>query len=494
MTALQQAGGPAVAVRRRRRESPVTNRPGALPAWPVTMVFVFFPLFWFAGVTAFLAPLAAAFCVFLMAVRGRIRLPRLWLVFVAYAIWMLASASMIDTGGRMLGFAQRWTTLVGAGIVAVYVYNAPERLTRRRLLGAMAWFVGWLAVGGYLGMLAPYSRIRTPMLALMPGNIATNDYVRELLSPRFAEVQQPYGAPAPFVRPAAPFPYTNGWGHAFVLLLPLMVALWLVAERRTRRAVVLLVAAAVPPALATLNRGIFVGVAVTAAVAVVRLRRRIRLGHVLAAAVPLAALGAGVLASGALDKVGERTSTSSTTADRASLYREAFERTKESPLLGYGAPRPSDVLDISVGTQGQFWNVMFSHGFVGLALFLALVWGLALTTRRTRDLAGAFVHATLVVVSVTIAFYGLEGMNVLIVMVTAALLLRPDDQALSDTREPDPVLRRRSAPGVPAGDGVRTTYRPTHADLARRHPGVRVPVPGRPAAPPTGDDPTGGPA
>ena len=484
MTALQHDGALAVAARGDRR---VANRPGALPAWPVTMVFVFFPLFWFAGVTAFLAPISAAFCLFLMAVRGRIRLPRMWLAFVAYAIWMLASASMIDTGGRMLGFTQRWTNLVGAGIVAVYVFNAAERLTRRRLLGAMAWFTGWLAVGGYLGMIAPYARIRTPMLQVMPGNIASNDYVKELLSPRFAEVQQPYGAAEPFVRPAAPFPYTNGWGHAFVLLLPLMVALWLVAEQRTRRVVVLLVLACVPPALATLNRGIFVGVAVAAAVAVVRLRRHIRLGHVLLASVPLTALGIGVLASGALDKVGQRTSTSSTTADRASLYREAFDRTKESPLLGYGAPRPSGVLDISVGTQGQFWNVMFSHGFVGLALFLLLVWGLAVTTRRTRDLASAFVHATLVVVSVTIMFYGLEGMNVLIVMVAAALLQRPDDQRRSDTREEGPVLRRRSAPGVPAGDGVRTTYRPTHADLARRHPDVRVPAPGRPG--PRPDDP-----
>ena len=478
MTALQHDGALAVTARGDRR---VANRPGALPAWPVTMVFVFFPLFWLAGVTAFVAPIAGAACLFLMSVRGRIRLPRMWLAFVAYAIWMLASASMIDTGGRMLGFAQRWTTLVGAGIVAVYVFNAAERLTRRRVLGAMAWFVGWLAVGGYLGMVRPYMRIRTPMLALMPSNIASNDYVKELLSPRFAEVQQPYGAAQPFVRPAAPFPYTNGWGHAFVLLLPLMVALWLVAERRTRRAVVLLVLACLPPALATLNRGIFVGVAVLVAVAALRLRRHIRLGHVLLASVPVGLLGAGVLASGALDRLGQRTSTSSTTADRASLYREAFDRTLASPLLGYGAPRPSGVLDISVGTQGQFWNVMFSHGFVGLALFLTLVWGLALVTRRTRDLASAFVHGTLVVVSVTILFYGLEGMNVLILMVTAALLQRPDDQTASDTREAGPAPGRRSAPGVPAGDGVRTTYRPTHAERARRHPDLRVPAPGRPS-------------
>lgn len=478
MSALQQAGGVAVGPLDRRGAR--AARAGVLPAWPVTWLFVLFPLWWVAGLMPFVIPMAGAVCLFLMSVRGSVRLPRMWLPWTGFIIWMLVSASMIDTAGRMLGFAQRWTTLVGASIVAVYVYNAAERLTRRRLLGAMAWFLGWIAVGGYLGMIAPYTRINTPMLRIMPRNIASNDYVRELLSPRFAEVQQPYGAPYPFVRPAAPFPYTNGWGHAFVLLLPLMVALWLIADRRLRTTLPLLVLAAVPPALATLNRGIFVGVAVSAMVTTLRLRRRIRLGHVLLAAVPLAGAALFVLSTGALDRISQRTSSSSTTADRASIYREAFDRTLDSPLLGYGAPRPSELLGVSVGTQGHFWYVMFSHGFVGLALFLTTVWGLALTTRRTTDLPGAFVHMTLVVVSVMLMFYGLDGMNLLIVLVTAALLLRRDDPVRSDAPVvPERVVRRH---GVPP-------HRESHLERSLRWPDVGIPAPGRPAPPPR---PTGG--
>ncbi len=455
MSALQTAGGPAVLQRERR-----ADRRGALPAWPVTSVFVFFPVLWVGGLLPFAIPVLGLVCLFLMSVRGGIRLPRLWLPWTGFVVWMLVSAVMIDTAGRFLGFAQRWTTLVGATLIALYVYNAPERLPRRRLLGAMAWFMGWIAVGGYLGLVKPYGQIETPMLRLMPRNVATNDYVKELLSPRFAEVQQPYGAEQPFVRPAAPFPYTNGWGHAFVLLLPLMVALAVSADRRMRVVAVLLVAAAVPPALATLNRGIFVGVAVAGAAMTWRNRRRIRLGHVLLASVPLGAFAVFVLASGALDRIGQRTSTSSTTADRASLYEEAFRRTLESPLLGYGAPRPSSSLDVSVGTQGHFWNVMFSQGFVGLALFLTTIWGLAIVTRRQPDLPWALVQTSLVVVSVMLMFYGLEGMNLLIVLVTAALLLRGDR---TRTRSPDrdgaggaarsaagPTLPGPAAPG-PAG-------------------------------------------
>ncbi|MFN0280501.1 MAG: O-antigen ligase family protein [Kineosporiaceae bacterium] len=409
-------------------------RGGALPAWPVSWLFVLYPLVWLGGLTPFALPVVGLACLFLMALRGRIRLPPLWLPWVGYLFWTLVSAVMIDSAGRFLGFAQRWSALVGASLIALYVYNAPERLPRRRVLGALSWFMLWVAAGGYLGLVKPYGRISTPMLALMPRNVAANEYVRELLSPRFAEVQTPYGADAPFVRPAAPFPYTNGWGHAFVLLLPLMAALAVSADRRMRVTAALLAVAAVPPALATLNRGIFVGIFVASAAVLWRYRSRVRLGHVLLAAVPLGLFAVGVVASGAVDRIGQRTSTSSTTADRASIYREAFDRTLGSPLLGYGAPRPSSTLDVSVGTQGHFWYVMFSHGFVGLVLFLTTIWGLALVTRRTRDLPTALMHTTLVVVSVMLMFYGLDGMNLLIVLLTAVVLLRDDRPARPGAR------------------------------------------------------------
>jgi polysaccharide biosynthesis protein PslJ len=441
----------AVAARTPVADDRRRTRDVALPAWPLTWLFVLYPVIWVCGLTPFALPVVGLACLFLMSLRGHVRLPPLWLPWVSYIIWTLVTATMVDSAGRLLGFAQRWTALLGASLIALYVYNAPERLTRRRVLGAMAWFMAWIGAGGYLGLVRPYGRISTPMLALMPSNVAANEYVRELLSPRFAEVQNPYGAAAPYVRPAAPFPYTNGWGHAFVLLVPLMAALIVSADRRTQVVATLLVVAAVPPALATLNRGIFVGVLVAALAVVVRYRRWIRLGHVLMALVPVGLLGLVVLRSGALTRIGQRISTSSTTADRASIYREAVDRTLESPLLGWGAPRPSGLLGVSVGTQGQFWYVMFSHGFIGLALFLTTIWGAAVITRRTRDLPSALLHATLVVVSVMLMFYGLDGMNLLIVLVTAALLLRPGvDTSLTDWRRgPGPGRTRPPARSGP---------------------------------------------
>ncbi len=401
-------------------------RTRALPAWPFLSLFVLYPLWWSLGITVVLLPALGAICLFLMALRGWIRMPRMWLWWAAFLIWMAASVVMIDSGGRLVGFAQRLAGVLGASLLVLYVFNARETLPRRRVLAAMATFLGWMTVGGYLGMLFPHFRMSTPAMALAPRTLANNEYVVNLLSPRFAEVQHPYGATSDFIRPSAPFPYTNAWGHAFVLLLPVVAALAVRASRRTRWLLAALVAAAVPPALATLNRGIGVGVAVALGYLALRYARHASLKRVLQILGAGAVVAVAVLASGALDRVGERTSTSSTTEDRAALYREAFQRTLDSPFLGWGAPRPSLTLEVSVGTQGHFWYLMFSHGFVGLGLFVGTIWGLALVTRRVRDPESILMHTVVVVIGVMLLFYGIDGIHLVIALTCGVLLMRPE--------------------------------------------------------------------
>ena len=96
----------------------------------------------------------------------------------------------------------------------------------------------------------------------------------------------------------------------------------------------------------------------------------------------------------------------------------------ENPLLGYGAPRPSSVHDLSVGTQGYVWTVMFSHGFVGLALFLLFIWGTTLHTWRAPTDVQLVLHSVLVVASLAILIYGLDIMQMLSLVLVAAVLLR----------------------------------------------------------------------
>jgi len=413
-----------------------------LPAWPLSLLLVFYPVIWANGLSAFALPVVGALCLGLLIMRGTVRLPRLWLIWSAFLVWSTTSVVMIDTFGRLAGFMQRWTSLAGATLLAVYVFNARTSLTRRKVLEYFTIFFGWLVVGGYLGMRLPYGRISTPILALMPPSIANNSYVVDLLSPRFAEVQKPWGVEQAFVRPSAPFVYTNGWGHAYVLLLPLVVAYMLHASRRRRLVAGALLLLSVPPALATLNRGIFIGVGVAALYLGVRLARRLTfvgwirvlaLGTIVAAAVF-------TFGSGSLSRLTERTSSGESVSTRQAIYAETFRRTLDSPWLGQGAPRPSETAAVSAGTQGHIWYVMFSYGFVGLALFLLTFWGFALTTWRVRSLETLLLQTPLVVVNVMIAFYGLDGMHLVVVLVCFAVLVRGSVRGRARLPQPPPTV------------------------------------------------------
>ena len=403
-------------------------------------------MIWANGLSAFALPVVGALCLGLMIMRGTVRLPRLWLLWTAFLVWSTTSVVMIDTFGRLAGFLQRWSSLAGATLLALYVYNARTSLTRRKVLQYFTVFFGWLVVGGYLGMRLPYGRISTPILALMPPSVANNSYVVDLLSPRFAEVQKPWGVEQAFVRPSAPFVYTNGWGHAYVLLLPLVVAYLLHASRRGRLVAAALLALSVPPALATLNRGIFIGVGVAALYLAVRLARRVSfVGWIrlltLATIVAAAVLTFG---AGSLSRLTERTSSGQSVDTRQAIYEETFRRTLDSPWLGQGAPRPSETASVSAGTQGHVWYVMFSYGFVGLALFLLAFWGFALLTWRVGSVETLLLQTPLVVVNVMIAFYGLDGMHLVVVLVCFAVLVRG-----STRRRAGPLTSPMPAPEQP---------------------------------------------
>ena len=57
---------------------------------------------------------------------------------------------------------------------------------------------------------------------------------------------------------------------------------------------------------------------------------------------------------------------------REFLYTETVKEVTKSPVIGYGGPLPYDgpKLIPHLGTQGQFWLVLFSQGFVGAFFFV----------------------------------------------------------------------------------------------------------------------------
>ncbi len=397
----------------------------SLPAWPVLTLLWGFPVFWALGATVISGVVLTVVMLSYLAHTRAVRFVPGVYAFTAFVVWVIPCAVMIDSASRLLGLVYRFSILAIVGTAFVYTISAGVALSRRRIVNGLTfvWFVA--IVGGLLGMAFPEVRLSTPVGMLLPESLTSNEYVHDLFFPPFAEIQHPWGSPQTFVRPSAPFPYANSWGVAIVLLTPVAVACFLMSKSLILRiAIVGGLAAMIGPAMATGNRGMFAGLVLAAVYVVVRLAARDRAAPVLAIAV-LGVVGAAVLIrNGLLDQIATRQHYGDSSGTRFSLYEETFRRTLDSPLLGYGAPRPSPAHEVALGTQGYVWMLMFSFGFVGLFLFVAFLWGTTLRTIRAPGDVDLVLHSTLVVASAIIVVYGLDIMQLLTIMLVAAMLLR----------------------------------------------------------------------
>ncbi|MGV2984786.1 O-antigen ligase family protein [Microbacterium sp. AGC85] len=397
--------------------------PRVLPAWPVLTVLWGYPVFWLLGLLPFASVIMAIPMLALLIMRRRILFVPGILPWIGFVLWMIPSALMIDQLGRGVGLGVRFSQFLALAIIMVYIVNARTSLSPKRVFNGLTFIWVFIIIGGYLGMLFPEVQLTMTIGRLLPEAITSNDYVAELVFPTLAEIQTPWGAEEPFVRPSAPFSYTNGWGAAMAVLTP--IAIGTAIGHRTARAMWWLVIAlvlAIPPAIATTNRGLFLGIA--GAVAYVLFCLLIR-GRFLAFfwVTMLGVAGTIVLfLSGFLDGIVARQETVDTTEGRGDLYLETWERTLESPIIGFGAPRPSLMSEIHVGTQGAVWNAMFCFGLVGLFLFVGMIVMGAVRTFDAPNLSAVWVHASVVVTVFLSVFYGLDRQLVFVGIALAVLL------------------------------------------------------------------------
>lgn len=396
-----------------------------LPRWPLAMGFTGYWLGWILGLGDMLWILSALLMVIVLwPRRAALVVPKwfgLWLLFLGL---VFASSIGLDSTGRVLGFAYRAALYLAATIIFIYVYNGRRNLGPNQigLLLAALWVQTLL--GGWLGLLWPTFQWTTPLARVLPKSLLNNDLVQEMVIRRFTNYNPDAWNPL-FPRPSAPFLYTNGWGNVYSVLTPVVIA-WIITHWQTRTAklLALLVPVSLVPALLTLNRGMFIGLGVAGVYIAIRHAGRINLRQFLIV-VTLGGLGYGLFS---LLPVAERLTTrlgeSSTTADRATLYWETFYRTLESPILGFGAPRPASVPWLpSLGTQGHIWQLMFSHGFIALGLFLLWLLVTFIGCHRHKGLLAEAISAGLVVTLVESFYYGVLGTGLIVVLTPAAALL-----------------------------------------------------------------------
>lgn len=398
---------------------------GVLPAWPMMVLLAGFPLWWALGAAPFAPAALALVMLALLLIRGRITLVPGLLPWFAFLLWVGAAAVNLPDGGAAVGYAQRLGNLAAVGIFMLYYVNARERLSARRLMAAVG--VVWVTVVllGLAAMVWPEFRLRTPIGAVLPGALTQNPLVYDLVMPPLAEIQQPWGAPEPFNRPAAPFPYANSWGVAFALLTP--CALYLVTVARhwwSKLALLALLVVSFIPALATSNRGMLLGVAVGTGYVVLRIAARGQLVKVAGLALGVAAAVGALTASGALARILGRQEYSDSTSGRLRIYDATWAATLQSPLVGHGGPRMDATIGISLGTQGYIWMLMFSYGLVGLGLFLYFLGNGIIRTWQAPGTAGLWLHGVLITAVGIIPYYSLDIMQMTTVALAMAVLLR----------------------------------------------------------------------
>ncbi|PRA82258.1 ligase [Microbacterium sp. MYb66] len=407
--------------------APWAITPGAqvLPAWPLLAWLYGFPLYWVTGFSIVVPIVFGSLMAAFLVLRGGLRATPGVLVWGAFLGWVLVCAVSLTGVMQAIGFFQRTIDLFAVGIAFLYYVNARERVNVDRILGGFAviWFT--VIVLGTLATIFPDVRIATPLAQVLPGSLMNNELVRELVYPRLAEVQQPWGVEEPFVRPAAPFPYTNSWGMAYALLTPVMALVW--SRLRSRWARVGLGAAMLAslyPAAQTSNRGMFIALGVFV---VFMCFRFFAGGMIRAGLLTLGALVAGVAALaglGVFAAIAGRQEYSDTTTGRSTIYQATIEKVLESPLVGWATPAMDTSIGISLGTQGYAWTLMFCYGFVGLVLFLLFLVRIITVSWRLRGGAMFVMQGLVVTVGVTIWFYGLAVTQCLILLLAAAILSR----------------------------------------------------------------------
>jgi polysaccharide biosynthesis protein PslJ len=417
------------AVHRDQRPVARTPRP-TLPTRPLVALFGFYPVWWALGVVDVIwIPFAISMGYYLLR-RGAVRAPLafgLWLLFL-----MWAGFSVVELDGGTLAFIYRYFIYAACTVILLYVYNARETLTERFVSGVMTVFWLTTVAGGYLGLAFPTGIFHTPLSRFLsiqqvrdrlPGSLLSNDLLQHMVVRHFSQFNPgAYNVIDP--RPSAPFLYTNNWGNAYSLLIPFVI-IYMLHVRRERKLLLLVIALmlSVIPAFLTLNRGMFLGLAVAVIYAAGRLALRGNMRGI--ALLLLATLGAAVAFTvlPIQDRIQQRESGSTTT--RAGLYQDALGSISSSPILGFGGPRASnDPYAPPVGTQGQFWLVLYSNGIVGALLFVGWFAAAFVITIKRPDPAGIAWNTILLVAIVEQLYYGFLPSGLPIIMVAAALAFR----------------------------------------------------------------------
>jgi len=407
------------------------------------------PLWWVLGAASFVWIVAAVPMLIRLLRRWPIRAPRCFGLWMLFVVWMLMSVTQVE-GTRYISFGYRALLYIAVSVMFLYVFNlTEEELPRAKVLKLATLYFIYAVIGGYLGLLLGETGFTSLTERMLPSVILDNEFAKTLVHPMFAQEQDFLGFSLP--RPVAPFTFTNEWGSTMAFLVPMVLAGWGTLSRRWNAAAVVAMAAGAVPAILSVNRGLWVGVMVGVVYGAALLAKRGDARYLKGLALgALVVVGLVLIPPVNSIVVGRLESPHSNNA-RLTLYGQVVEQIDESPWLGYGAPKANEENPNlpAVGTHGQFWTVLFSHGIPGALLYVAFSLSLAYRTLRDKDASATWLHVVTAIVPVLMWFYELLTPPIFIVMMAGAIALRPKEPALAPPQQTPPNRRRPPGPQPP---------------------------------------------
>ncbi len=366
--------------------------------WPLTVLFVGYPLWWALGLSALMPVLMAVPMALQLLRRHPIRVPVGFVPWLVFLLWMSAGVVMlfVDAPGavpgggasRLIVFGYRFLWYLSITIVLLWVINSTERaVPTQRVVRLMGWMFVVTVVGGLFGLLVPTFEFTSLVEAVLPGPLRSNNFIRSLAHPATASIQSVLGVSAP--RPIAPFSFANAWGANLSMFLPFFLVGWLGRDAGWRRSVapIVLLLAAVPIVM-SLNRGLWGSLAIGIVYFILRLVLTGRMVALVGAVLCVLVAGTLFVVSPLGELSVSRLENPHSNERRGQLLTDTVVSTaKGSPVLGFGSTRDVQGSFASIagggtpdcpgcevpplGTQGQLWLVIFSQGFVGTVAFLS---------------------------------------------------------------------------------------------------------------------------
>ncbi|QIG44392.1 hypothetical protein G5V58_17850 [Nocardioides anomalus] len=424
------------------------------PGWPLVVLFGGFPVWWALGMAQLIFFVAAAAMAVILYRREQpLRLPKgsaLWLLFM---VWMLAGVLMVraqapqtvpGTGGmgRVAGFAVWGGWYVSVTIAMLYVTNTARELPTQRVVRLLGWMFVVTASFGVLAVVTPELEFTSLMELLLPRSLTSTYFVKTLIHPSLSSSVDFLGYVQP--RPTAPFPYSNDWGNNVALYLPyFMLACFGRDAGRLRKLGPVVLVASIFPIVFSLNRGLWIALALAAVYAAVRLAVNGRTKALYALVAALVVGGILFVSSPLYDTIVLRVETPHSNDRRAGTAETVVAVTGSgSPFVGFGTTRTMQGSFSSLaggetaechqcappplGTQGFMWRLVLTTGFVGTALCLAFFAYHFL--RRARGPAALDVTTCTVLLCAVLCFlfYDSLGAAMFTAMMTIGLMARSD--------------------------------------------------------------------